>query len=236
VEKLIALLKKAGIAETDIAAAQEEIEADIEAATAKLKIKNGELIAEKRKLQGSTNEDAIRLGDELEVLKEKYAKLEKDFGKVSKERDTVKSDLEGRLGQSEGAIHKLLIEDGLTKELAALGITDPVYQQAAKALLKEKGILSIKSEGDARRAVAVLKKDGKDTEFSLSDFLTKEWAASDEGKKFIPAAGNHGSGAQRQTGSGSNSGAGKTLTRAQFNALPPAQRMAHATTGGIVTD
>ena len=229
-EKMLALLKSLGAKDADIDAAREEAEANQALATERLQKKNQELIGELRRAKGSGNEDVQRLQDENETLKGQLETSNKAVRKLETDLGKVRLDLEGQLNGERQANHRLLIEDGLTKGLIELGVTNPTMQAAARALLKEKGILQVKSEGDARRAIAILKKDGKDQELDLKDFLSKEWAGSDEGKSFIPAANNSGSGAGgRQGTSGDN---GKTMPQADYDAMRPAERAKFINAGG----
>ncbi len=208
-----------------------EIEA-LNASIEKLEAKNKELIAEVRKAKGSTNEETARLAADLDDARAENVKLKAVADKAVARAAQVEKDLTAALEGEKGAVSKLLIDNGLDAVLDKAGIL-PQYKSAAKALLREKGVLSIESEGDVRRAVAVLKKDGKDVKSSLEDFVTKDFAASDEGKAFFAAESQAGAGAQGGAGKG---GAGKKMAAAAFNALPAMDRAKFMSEGGSLTE
>lgn len=206
--KLLELLKKLGASEEDIEAAKSEIESDKEADVAGLKKKRDELLAENRKLKNGGNEDAAKLAEENAKLQEQLdsqAKELKKSGESLKKLEADKAKVEQEFGTKlageQAAINRLLVEEGLTKGITQIGITKPAQVAAVRALLKEKGILSVEAEGDVRKAVAKLMKDGKETKLDLDAYL-KDWATSEEGKEFVPAAQNQGGGAGGGTGKG----------------------------------
>lgn len=231
-DKLLAMLKKLGAKDDEIEAAREELEAEATAATEKLQKKNTELIGELRKAKGTGNEEVTRLQDEVETLKGQLTEVTKAKTKLEKDLGTIKTDLETQLAGERAAIARSVLEEGLTKELTAAGVK-PAFLPAVSALIKSKGVLSVKSEGDVRKAVALLKKDGKDQELDLSAYIKNEWANSDEGKEFIPAGGNSGGSAKPGQGGG---GSSKTMTRAAFDALDPASQVALSKEKVVLTD
>jgi hypothetical protein len=97
-----------------------------------------------------------------------------------------------------------------------------VHQKAAMAMLAS-GV-QIAAEGETRIA--------KLGDKALADAV-KEWASGDEGKHFVAAPANGGGGAP---GSGGASGGGKTINRAQFDALSQAERASFAKDGGKVVE
>lgn len=207
------------MAEDDKAKELEALQASVE----KLEAKNRELVAEVRKAKGSTNEEAAKLAGELDDAKAEILKLAARAEKAEKKAAQVEADSAQAIASEKSAVTKLLIDNGLDAALDKANVK-PEHKAAVKALLREKGVLQIETEGDVRRAVAILKKDGKETKSSLEDFVVKDFAASDEGKAFVAAAASSGTGAQ---GGGKAGGAGpKTMTEAEFKALDQAGRMA----------
>jgi hypothetical protein len=66
----------------------------------------------------------------------------------------------------------------------------------------------------------------------LAEYIENEWAQSDEGKYFIPAAGSAGSGSVSTT---TTPGA-KVMKRQDWQALDPAGKAAFIKEGGKVVD
>jgi len=153
-------------------------------------------------------------GDELAALKEKYKGLPEDFdpaeyeklkaGKGGKDdehlRVALKKEFEKQLAEKEAELAKaqrdiqeLTVERGLSEALTAAGIVNPVFQRAARALLKD--AVTVDRSGDVPKAVI-------DTDMGpvpLADYV-KTWASSDEGKVFVEPA--KGAGAKGGNGGG----------------------------------
>jgi hypothetical protein len=195
-KKLLEILKKLGMKPEEIETLQAELEEEAEENVQGLKNKNNELIGKMKLLKSGGDGDAQRLAEENAKLQEQNEKLDKAFKKLELEKGKIEKDLSAQLASEQAAISKLLVEDGLTNALTKAGVTNPTLLASARALLKERGIVKIKTEGDVRRAIAILKKDGKDVELELETFVAKEWVSSDEGKVFVPASRNAGGGAQ----------------------------------------
>lgn len=229
---LIELLKKLGAKDEDITAVEAEIEADKEAEVAGLKKKNNELIAKAKAARDGDGGKVAELQDKIDELSEQIAAAKRDGDKavkaLTKERDELKTLADGE----KTAVTKLLLDNGLTEALTKAGVKKELLP-AARAYLKEQGVLSIKSEGDVRKAVAKLAKDGKEAEVSLDDYVV-HFATTDEGKAFIPAGSNSGGGAGGSGGSGG--GGNKTMSRAQFAALDAPAKTEFAKSGGKLTD
>lgn len=230
--KLLAMLKRLGATPTEIEEATAEIDESNTAATERLNAKNKELLAELRKAKGSNGEDSARLQDENDRLKEELSVATKNVKKLEGDKAKVEKDLGDALNLERSANHRLLVEDGLTKGLTELGITQPARIAAVRALLKEKGVLKVAGEGDVRKAIAVLKKDGRDTEVEIGAYL-KDWANTDEGKEFVPANGNSGAGVNKQPGGPAGQ---KTMKRDAFESLAPQAKMDFIRGTGVVTD
>jgi len=179
-----------------------------------------------QRAEGKSPEDVAALEIKIEDLTDQLARVTKDSEKTAKklaaERDEAMT-----LAQSEQkATTKLLIENGLTEELVKAGVPKERLK-AARLLIESEGILNIKTEGDIRRAVAKVMKEGKEVELSLSDFVSKEWIGRDEAKALIPD-GNSGTGAGGNTG-----GAGsKQMKMEAFNSLKPVEQSAFMAEGG----
>lgn len=195
---------------TDTLKAQEEANKGLKADLTKAK-------NELRKGQEIDPNEFASLQTENETLKGKLATLDKDFKKVTGERDTLAKTLE-----TESKITIEMQRDAdLTSGLASINVTNPINLKAAKALLAAQ--VAVVTEGEKR----ITKVGDK----ALADHL-KEWAATEEGKHFISAPNNNGGSAP---GGGGNP-AGKTMNRAQFDALDQGSRAAFAKEGGKVVD
>lgn len=212
-------------AEDDNKKALEEAQASIE----KLEAKNRELIGELRKAKGTTNEEAAKLAAELDQVKADNVKLSADLKKALDAKTTVENTLKEQLSAEQSAVARLVLDNGLTDALTKAGVKSELMS-AARALLREKGVLSIESEGDARRAIAKLKKDGKDVSMTLDEYITKEFATTDEGKAFIAAQAAGGAGAQGGKG---GQGQGATMKRAEFIKLSPTEQYTKTVKEGI---
>lgn len=187
----------------EVIALIEEITA---AATEALSAKNKELLGEvkalKAKAKGADIDPAehAALQTQVEELTDKLSKSEKQ-GKAEVEKLTK------ALSEKDGALHKHLIDAGLTSELVKAGVQAPMLD-AVKALHQSKA--SINAKDGAYEALI----DGK----PLAEFVTT-WAQSDQGKHFVAAPNNNGGGAQ----GGGGKGIAKTMTRADYNAKAEAR-------------
>lgn len=117
-----------------------------------------------------------------ELRSQLEAKHAKDLDKVTKEKEAIESSL-----------RKVIVDDGITKALVEAGVGKE-FMAAAKALIKEKGIIKIENEDGAYTAVV-------ETDLGnmpISKYIG-EWSAGDEGKVFVP----------KPTGGGATGGEGK---------------------------
>lgn len=171
------------------------------AATEALSAKNKELLGEvktlKAKAKGADIDPAehAALQTQVEDLTDKLTKAEKT-GKSEIDKLTK------ALTEKDGALHKHLIDAGLTDALVKAGV-QPAMLDAVKALHQSKA--QINAKDGAYEALI----DGK----PLAEFVTT-WAQSDQGKHFVAAPANNGGGAQ----GGSGKGSGKTITRTEHEA------------------
>ena len=174
-----------------------------------------ELKTQLRQKDGIKPEDLAALEQENATLKSQNAEL----SKAAKKFETDAKGAAEKLTAEQKRIQNLEVDRALTESLTKAKVK-PELLAAAKALLRD-GI-TLEPEGDAYKAVAKWKdKDGKDSAGSHSDFIDKNWTQG-EGKAFILADGNGGSGGRepgRQQG-------GKTIPRADFDAKNPAEKAA----------
>jgi anion-transporting ArsA/GET3 family ATPase len=189
---------------------------------------------------GKSPEELETSMKELETLKAELESTRKLLGEkdellktISKERAEKEAALAKSLSEEKAAVARLLLDAGLTAELSKANVK-PSLLGAAKALIREKGILSVDGEGEVRTAVARVRRDGVEQTMSLSDWV-REFVASDEGKEFIAAKENAGSGAgehRASTGTAST----HSLSAERFWSLPAKDRSAFILKGGTVTE
>lgn len=192
-------------AKIDAIVAQAEKEREEE--VAELKQKNADLLGKLKKKDDGEGGKVAELESKIDDLTEQLAKTTRDSEKLRKALEKERDDFKALAANEQTAVSRLVLDNGLTEALTKAGVRKELLP-AARALLKEQGILSVKSEGDVRKAVAKLAKDGKEEELTLEDYITKHFVASESGKAFIPASGNSGAGAGGNGGAG-GSGAGK---------------------------
>jgi hypothetical protein len=207
---------------------KEELDAAVAKATGDvdgLKAKVEELIGDNKKLKADLRktqdikpEDVAALEHQVEELQGKLTAAEK----AAKDATTAAEKATKALETEQGFTQKLLISDGLKSALIANGVKDEDFIDSLTA--KFAGGASIKVDGEQRVAMFGDK--------PLADHI-KEWAGSDAGKKFVAAPVNGGGGAG---GGGSGDKGAKTATRAEFDAMPHADRMKFSTEGGKVVD
>jgi alanyl-tRNA synthetase len=163
---------------------QAAITAAVEKATAPLIAKRDELLGEVKKLRKNAEIDPAdleRVEAERDELKQQLAEANKTAKQAAKDAEAAAK----RAEAAEGGMTKLLVDNGLSEALAKAGVTNPVHQKAAKALLRDQ--VGVVAEG-GQRTVKVGDK-------ALTDFIT-EWASSDEGKHFVTAHETTGGGSQ----------------------------------------
>ncbi len=165
-------------------------------------------------------QDFEDLKNAVEELRAASEEKDRRLEKVAKERAVSEKGLADALAGEKSAVARLVLDNGLTAELLRANVKASLIP-AAKALIREKGILSIESEGDIRRAVATLKREGKESRVELAAYIT-EFAASDEGKEFVQAPANSGGGASEARGAGAVQG--KVMREEVFAALPPKEK------------
>lgn len=153
-----------------------------------LKTKNTELLGKLKKAQQGQQIDPADLAaveQERDALKAQLADANKAAKKLATEAEAAAK----RAEAAEGGMTKLLVENGLNDALAKAGVTNPVHQKAAKAMLATQ--VQIADDNGA--------KVPKVGEKALAEFIT-EWAGSDEGKHFVTAPDTAGGGAHNNSG------------------------------------
>lgn len=201
---------------------KDAIEAAVEKATGPLLAKRDELLGEVKKLRKGQQidpEELARVEQERDDAKAALSEANKAAKKATQDAEKAAK----AQAEAEGSVSRLLIDNGLTDALTKAGVTNPVYVEAAKAMLARDALIA----DDNGNKVAKL------GDKLLADAVG-EWAGSDKGKHFVTAADVSGGGSQG--GHKGGGAAAKTATRAQFDAMPQHERMAFATGGGSVTD
>ena len=148
-----------------------------------LKAKNAELLGKLKKAQQGASIDPA----DLEAVEKERDQLKADLANANKAVKKATTDLEAankRATDAEGFTSKLLVDNGLTDALVKAGVTDPVYQKAAKAMLA--GQVELTDENGTKVPMLSGKK--------LADSIT-EWAGSEDGKRFVTASDTSGGGA-----------------------------------------
>lgn len=199
------MLKELGVDAAKIDAIVVQAETEREEEVAGLKQKNADLLGKLKKKDDGEGGKVAELEFKIDDLTEQLAKTARDSEKVRKSLEKERDEFKAMAASEQTAVSRLVLDNGLTEALTKAGVRKELLP-AARALLKEQGILSVKSEGDVRKAVAKLAKDGKEEELTLEDYITKHFVASESGKAFIPPSGNSGAGAGSTGGAGSVAG------------------------------
>lgn len=122
--------------------------------------------------------EAVESGDDKEREEARQQAYRKKLESLERKYQAEIAEREEALSRKESAIHKLLVEDGLTKALVEAGVGRE-YLKAAKALLKES--VKVVEDGGTYRAIV----DTDLGEVDLPKFVT-DWTQTDEGKPFVP--------------------------------------------------
>lgn len=163
---------------------------------------------------------------EAATLKAQIAELQKGAPDTAATQAKL-ADLQAKLdaanatnGELTGKLTGVTRDRALSDALTAAGVTNPAFVKAAQAMLGSK----VKIEGDV-----MLVETGMGPK--LLPAFVKEWAAGD-GKDFVSKPS--GGGAHGNQG-GSTAG-GKTITRADYNAMRPDAQAAAVKGGATVVD
>lgn len=194
----------------DMAEVQKRIDDAVDAVTTK----NKELLAEVKKLKKREPGDGNTA--EMERLEADNERLSAELASASKalkQAQKAAEDSGKALTSERSYTERLLIENGLSAELAANGVTNAAHAKAAAALIRSTSKIEIAVDGDNRSATI----GGK----PLKDFV-KEWSGTDDGKNFVTATPNGGGGApgsqQQQHKTAGNMGGTREERIAAINA------------------
>jgi NDP-sugar pyrophosphorylase family protein len=214
-EKILEMLKALGAKDEQLEEVRLELETYVDQQVVGLKKKNVELI---KKLKQSDNPE-VEL--KLEELENQMKDLLKEREKLAREKEKIERELTEKLTREEEELNAYVLENSLMQSLAKIGVRKEVLPVVATAL---KAKAKIKVDNGARVPVIGDK--------PLTEYIEKEWAQSDEGKFFIPAAGAGGSGSV----STSTTPGAKVMKRQDWQALDPAGQAAFIKEGGKVVD
>jgi hypothetical protein len=177
---------------------------------------------ERLKKDSAADRAALKaLNDWKAEIEAKQAEAEEAKAREAGDFDTVKKQLEDRyskevtkrdeaIGKYRTQVEKLVIDAGLSQAIAAAGV-GPEFQPAVSALLRQGVEIKDDDEGNP-----VAYRGG----VPLAEYV-KLWAESEQGKAFVRI---NNSGGDAKGGQGRASGA-KTITRADFMKLGPAEQM-----------
>lgn len=214
----------------DPAAELDALKKQLEEATAgiaALKAKNDELLGEtkaERQKRRDIEEAAKREAEEAARKAGDVGALEKSWQDKLAKRE---AELAGEVKARDAMLHDLTVNATATRMAAELAVPG-----SAKALEPHiKARLSMEQQ-DGKLVVRVLGLDGKPSALTPEE-LAKEIASDPAFAPLIVASKASGGGA---AGAGKSGGAAKSITRSQFEAMSPNERMAHAKNGGLVTD
>ena len=218
---------------------QAKIDAAVNAAVTGLKAKNGELIATQKQLKESLTRfdgidpDAVRnilskfandeeagliaAGKIDEVLTKRTERMKAGFEKETQTERAAREAAEARSKK----FSKRVLDNSIRAEAASAGLHQFAIEDA---LYRAATLFALDDEGNPTAADGVFGKDG-------GPLTLKEWFSDmkDKAPHWFPSTAS-GSGA---IGNGQGGGNSKTLTKAQFSAMSPAER-AKAFAGGAV--
>jgi DNA-binding protein YbaB len=205
-KKIVSDLVKAAVAK-----ATEELTAEHEENISGLKTKNADLVTRLKKAQEGVKdpEEISRLETQLDTVKAELKEAKKAATKALNElKETTEELTTERTTATES-----LVKASLTEELTKAKVA-PTFIPAVTALLRPQVV--VKADGGEKKVFVGDK--------SLGDHITA-WSQSDEGKAYISATVNGGTGAP---GGSANKTGGKTMSRSDFNALPLSEQAAVA--------
>lgn len=156
--------------------------------------------------------------EKLNDMREKMrASIEKKYQPEIAARDE-------KLSKLDKALRGRIVDDDLSKALDAANI-DAKHKSAVSALIKATAKIAVDEDGDSFKASV-------DTDMGLVGFndFVKDWAGSETGKIYV--AKSEG---PNPNGSSKNGG-GKTIQRAQFDAMTPPAKAEAMKNGMTITD
>jgi hypothetical protein len=188
---------------------------------------------------GKTDEEIAELLTAAEEAERKKAEGEGDFDKILGQHKTKwekeKAELEAELSASRTSERSAIIETSVIGALTKAGVTEEGLD-----LLPERLAARIHLETvDGKRVLKIMQADGespmagagKDGMATFDD-LVKE--AGTKWPSLFKGSGNSGSG--KQPGNGGGAGGSKTITRAEWDKLSPADKQAKHRDGFKVID
>lgn len=207
------------------------VDAAVADATAGLKAKNNELLGANRKLKDQVGAQQGQL-DELNARIDAIdADKANKGGDVEAKIAAAKKPLEQQIAKLQqdnatlgGRFKRSVTERSVTEALTKAGVATPLLDAALALIERGHKIEVVDGEGEQ----TVVQIDGK----PAADFVG-EWAKGDQGKHFKAAGGSAGGGA-RGAGAGAKGDGEKTITRADFDALPAHEQSAKAKDHRIV--
>lgn len=146
--------------------------------------------------------------------------------KASIER-TYKPEIElrdQRISRMDSALRRMVIDEGLSKAMDEAAI-DLDFKEAAMALVQRKAKIDLEETDGSYKASV-------DTDLGpmpLAQFI-KDWASTDEGRKFV------GKSTGPDSKGGRTGGSGRTMSIDEFNGLPAKERTGFMKNGGVLKD
>lgn len=156
--------------------------------------------------------------EQLQAARDKIKdKLEKKHADELRARDE-------RIEKLDGSLKRIVVDEALTSAMDAANI-DPQHRPALKPFLKTQGKIVVEEADDQFKAI--VDADGVPT--PLTDYV-QEWAGSEAGKIYVAkSTGPNPKGGQ-------TTGGGKTISRAEFDALSIPEQGAKAREGIQIVD
>ena len=193
----------------------EELEAELKELKESLVAVSGkkdELLDELKK-ERRKHQDSIDM-EKYQDLEDKFSALESDYKKLQKESAVNVDKLQTQLNLKTDSLNNLLIDGGLTDSLLKAGVKAE-FMDATKALLRGQAKL-VESESGIQAMMG---------DKSISEFIDG-WA-KEQGKHFISANDNSGSGSGGNSGQGGNHDFRKYFDKASpdFNLTKQAEIM-----------
>ncbi len=196
------------------------VKAAAEEAAAGLKAKNDELLAEKKAEQLKVKEAEATAKD----MAERIDALETAAADATGDADTIRKKAEDNAAKAiakaeaerdaaQAIANQAVIDTGLESALTAANIA-PQYRKAVAAMYRTDNEITI-GEVDGRPAAVI---DGKPMAETFA-----EWSQGDDGKTFVAAADNSGTGASGANGKGQ----GPDPSKKPSNTWTPAEKSAY---------
>ncbi|MFD2633226.1 hypothetical protein [Idiomarina piscisalsi] len=174
----------------------------VESEVSGLKSKNSELLGKVKDYQDRTEtleQEMNEISKESAVEQGNYKKL---LELEQSERKSKTEKLQKKLEEQTQYVQKHVKESGLTEALTEIGVKNPHFLQAAKAMFRDS--VEVIQGDDGVMKLAVKDESGQTLDFNS---FVKSWADTDAGQNFIDAPANEGGGAktqQRQNGVSEN--------------------------------